>query len=195
LIESGAGALSLAVANSDVISAMSTLGGRFSTAFDLGNGSLLSLTGRLAWAHEFANDNTVTTAAFTAGMQDIPMQFSTAQSGRDGAVGGLGLNLKTRSGAEFYVDFGADVRKRDTNLAATAGVRWTFDPPAASLVKQTPDVMPTLRTPTEAAVVQTPFEPAITQSPTAPPLRTSPCNPMRVNDGNADQFVRQQSCG
>lgn len=127
LTETDAGALSLTVNSARAVSAMSTLGGRASKTFELGKGYAMSVSGRLFYAHEFADTSTVTTAAFTAGMQDVPMNFRTTQIGRDGVQGGLGADLQTPSKAiTLFVDYGADLRANSTSQAASAGVRVTW---------------------------------------------------------------------
>lgn len=127
LTESDAGALSLAVKSGDAVSALGTLGGRTSKTFAVGRGYAMTVTGRLFYAHEFADDNTVTTAAFSSGMQDVPMSFRTAPTGRDGVLGGLGLDLQTPSKAvTVFVDYGADARSNSTSQAASGGVRITW---------------------------------------------------------------------
>ena len=123
LTEANAGALSLAVGASQATSVMSNFGGRASTTFGLGGGYQMSMTGRLFWGHEFGDTTTVTTAAFTSGMADPAMAFQSAKIGRDGALGGLDMDVRAPNGLVFFADAGADVRSNYESYTATGGVR------------------------------------------------------------------------
>ncbi len=127
LTESGAGAFSLAVNSGDAVGVQGKIGGRASTSFDIGQGYAMSISGRLFYAHEFGDDGVNTTAAFTSGASAVPMSFRTARAGRDGALAGLGIDIRTPSKAvTFYVDYGADVRSNATSQAGSIGVRITW---------------------------------------------------------------------
>lgn len=126
LTESNAGALSLAVGASQATSVMSNFGGRASTTFGLDGGYQMSMTGRLFWGHEFGDITTVTTATFTGGMADPAMAFQSARIGRDGALGGLDMDVRAPNGLVFFADAGADVRSNYESYSATAGVRFNW---------------------------------------------------------------------
>lgn len=126
LTESDAGALSLAVAGSQVTSAMSRIGGRVSRTWTLGGGYAMSVDASLFWGHEFGDTNTITNAAFTAGMADPSMAFRTANTGREAAVGGLGINMVTPKGIVLFVNAGGDVRSNAQAYTATGGIRVAF---------------------------------------------------------------------
>ena len=123
LTESNGGALSLAVAGSDVTSALSRFGGRVSEAWTMNGGYAMSVGGHLFWGHEFADTNTITNANFTAGAATPTMAFRTAATGRDAAIGGASVNLVTPKGIVVFLDAGADVRGNGQSYGAAAGVR------------------------------------------------------------------------
>ena len=126
LTETGAYGVSLKVHDGSATSAMSTLGGRASTSMVMGDAYIVSFNGRLAWAHEFADANTITNAAFVSGAADPTMAIRTARVGRDGAEGGVGVNVKLPSGINLFANYGADVRTNTSSQTASLGLRFNW---------------------------------------------------------------------
>ena len=126
LTESGAYGMSLKLRDGSATSAMSTLGGRASTSTMMGDGYLVSFNGRLAWAHEFADTNTITNAAFVSGVADPNMAIRSARVGRDGVEGGVGVNVTLPSGITLFANYGADIRTNTSSHSASLGLRITW---------------------------------------------------------------------
>ncbi|MBL6078137.1 autotransporter outer membrane beta-barrel domain-containing protein [Belnapia sp. T18] len=124
LTESGGGALALAVRSDELSSLRSMAGARIERRFDLGNGYRLTPAGRLFWTHELSDVTTSTTAAFVN--RGAAMRTTSAKSGRDGAVVGIGTNLELPNGLVAYANYGAQVRDNTTAQAITAGLRFAW---------------------------------------------------------------------
>ena len=67
---------------------------------------------------------TSTTAAFVN--TGAAMRTTSAKSGRDGAVVGIGTNLELPNGLVVYANYGAQVRDNTTAQAVTGGLRFAW---------------------------------------------------------------------
>ena len=123
LTESGASVLSLAVDSGDASSLRATAGVRAQTTFALGSGYQLTPTARVMWAHELGDVSTTTTASFV-GAPGAPMRSTSAKTGADGALVGIGAGLGLPNGMTAFGGYGADVRNNSTSQAFTVGLRW-----------------------------------------------------------------------
>ncbi len=125
LTETAGGAVSLAVRSDTATSARAILGVRMQTSFDLGNGYGLAPNARLHYAHELADETTKTTAAFT-GAPSVAMVNTSAKSGRDAGIVGIGATLNMPFGVAAYANYAAEMRRNVTGQAFTGGLRFAW---------------------------------------------------------------------
>ncbi|NYZ13323.1 autotransporter domain-containing protein [Azospirillum sp. RWY-5-1] len=118
LTETGAGLFNLSVEDETLLSARSHLGVRAAYALSAGETRLL-IDGRLGWEHEFAD----TGARVTAAMGGVGYSVDGSRTGRDAAVGGVGIAGALGEGVALVADYGFEVRRDQTDHAVTAGLR------------------------------------------------------------------------
>ncbi len=123
LRESGGGGFGLRVASTAATSARSSLGARAGSVMDLGEDFALSINGRLAWVHEFADTGAVTGASFASGLPTVAMTSRSGRVGREGVAAGFGLDLKFPGGPNLYASYAGDFRGNAAGQSATAGLR------------------------------------------------------------------------
>lgn len=123
-VESGAGAFSLLVAESDADSLTSTLGLRLSGAWQAG-GVRLMPAAEIAWRHEFMDDNQNFTASF---LEDPATQFQivSAQQARDAIIANLGMGAQVSKSVVVFLDYNGLYSSSFNTHAASAGLRATW---------------------------------------------------------------------
>jgi outer membrane autotransporter protein len=109
LVESGAGALNLAVGDVDTYSLRGLVGGRLATSRMTRGGRVLTPEVRAAWMHEFLDTNQVVSSSFAGTTGAFAVRG--VDLGRDWALAGGGLNLRTSRHARWFA--GYDVQAND----------------------------------------------------------------------------------
>lgn len=123
--ESGAGSLSLNVANQNTTSIRTVLGTDLSAKLPFGQQRTLDTSLRLGWAHEYASTSRPMTASFV-GAPAIPFTVYGAQPLRDAAVIGFGLGTKINDKISIFARYDGEITGRDDAHAFSAGVRMTW---------------------------------------------------------------------
>jgi outer membrane autotransporter protein len=125
LTETGAAAASLNVDSDTATSVRSLIGVRLQTSVRLADGFTLIPDAALHWAHELGDQTTTTTASFIDA-SSTPMYISTANTGTDFAVVGLGAQLSMPHQMSAYVNVGADLGRSTTGPSFSGGFAWAW---------------------------------------------------------------------
>jgi outer membrane autotransporter protein len=125
LTETGAGALSLSVADGDVSSVRATAGIRADRTFALAEGWSLTPSLRVRYSHELGDDGLSTSAAFS-GNGLARFQQATARPGRSGGDASVGFDLRMPSGVSAFANYTAEARGNLSGHAATGGIRYSW---------------------------------------------------------------------
>jgi len=122
--ESGAGDFGLVVADSDADSLTSTLGMRFSGAWQAGGVRLVPKT-ELAWRHEFLDERQGFSAAF---LEDPTTPFSIVSSSlsRDSALINAGVGAHVSRNFVLFLDYNGVLNSTANTHTASAGLRATW---------------------------------------------------------------------
>lgn len=123
--ETGAGALSLNVAQQTTNSLRSTLGVELTGAVPAGSGNPLDLLLRLGWAHEYADTARPVSASFT-GAPGSNFTVLGAQPARDAGVLSLAANSAVGEATSVYVRYDGEVGGGSDAHAITAGFRMVW---------------------------------------------------------------------
>jgi fibronectin-binding autotransporter adhesin len=125
LTESG-GALAESIGGATLGSAESTLAASAQRGFALSESVRMTVTGRLGWSHEFA-DNTATIAASFAGLSGSGFALSSAPIGRDAALVGLGTDIAVASWpVAIFAIYGGAINGSSNAQSFDAGVRFIW---------------------------------------------------------------------
>ncbi len=121
--EKGAESLNLNVAAQTAKSMKSSLGVRYSDAVMV-DSSLLASYISLAWRHEF-RDKAEMSARLASGTGTV-FSVTTGDSGRDSALGGIGISAKCSDLITAGLDYSAEVRPQFVEQIFSAGLRFKF---------------------------------------------------------------------
>jgi outer membrane autotransporter protein len=126
ITESGAGAMSAAIARQTLGSAQSTLGISAQRGFALTDDVYVVAKGRLGWAHEFAANRGIVRASLS-GLAGSGFTQSSAPIGRDAALIGLSADAKVKDWpVSFFVGYGGAFSGSSNAQTITAGVRFVW---------------------------------------------------------------------
>jgi len=122
--ETGAGDFGLVVADSDADSLTSTLGMRFSGAWQAGGVRLVPKT-EVAWRHEFLDERQGFSAAF---LEDPSTPFSIVSSSlsRDSALVNAGVGAQVSRNFVLFLDYNGVLNSTANTHTASAGLRATW---------------------------------------------------------------------
>ena len=123
--ETGAGSLSLNVAQQTTNSVRSTIGMELAGALDAGWRDRLALQLRLGWAHEYADVSRPVTASF-AGAPGAAFTVFGAAPQRDAAALGFAASTAIAENTSIYFRYDGDVGTGTDNHAFSAGLRMTW---------------------------------------------------------------------
>ena len=123
--ESGAGSLSLDVAQQTTTSVRSTLGADLAGRLPLGPTTGLDVAVRLGWMHELADTSRPITAAFTGAPTSAFTVFG-ATPARDSAVIGFQASTAIAEATSIYLRYDGQVGGGTDNHALNIGVRMTW---------------------------------------------------------------------
>jgi outer membrane autotransporter protein len=120
------GPLEETIAGATLGSAQSTLAVDAQRGFALTETLRMTITGRLGWSHEFA-DNIATVSAGFAGLSGSGFALNSAPIGRDAAVVGLGADIKVASlPVTMFVSYGGAITASISAQSFNAGVRFIW---------------------------------------------------------------------
>ena len=88
-------------------------------------GTTYGFGARVAWAHDFAPSATAMEAALSGSPGSVYTVYS-SQTGRDAAVVKLSLSARLDAAINGYIEYGGEVRERQTTQTAALGVRWNW---------------------------------------------------------------------
>ena len=123
--ETGAGSLSLNVAQQTTNSVRSTIGMELAGSIDAGWRDRLALQLRLGWAHEYADVSRPVTASF-AGAPGSNFTVFGAAPQRDSAALGFAAGTAIAENTSIYFRYDGDVGTGTDNHAFSAGLRMTW---------------------------------------------------------------------
>ncbi|MCO6419961.1 autotransporter domain-containing protein, partial [Siccirubricoccus sp. KC 17139] len=123
--EKDAGVLNLAIRSATGTSTRALLGLRAGTSVALGEGWQLAPSAKLFYAREFGDADFTTLSSFQ-GAAGTPMRAQTAKVGRDGAILGLGMDLRMPGGGTAFVAYAGDLRAHQTDHSVTVGVSYSW---------------------------------------------------------------------
>ena len=123
--ETGAGSLSLNVAQQTTNSVRSTIGMELAGSIDAGWRDRLALQLRLGWAHEYADVSRPVTASF-AGAPGAAFTVFGAAPQRDSAALGFAAGTAIAENTSIYFRYDGDVGTGTDNHAFSAGLRMTW---------------------------------------------------------------------
>jgi outer membrane autotransporter protein len=123
--ESGAGAIDLSVASETTTSARSILGAEFTQALPMVGPVPVSLTGRLGWAHEFANTDRTATSFLIGTPSAAPFTITGAQALKDAVTFGVGIT-HSQPGFGLFVRYEGSAARRSLIQGGNAGFRFAF---------------------------------------------------------------------
>ncbi|TAJ38655.1 MAG: autotransporter domain-containing protein [Reyranella sp.] len=123
--ETGAGSLSLNVAQQTTNSVRSTIGMELAGALDAGWRDRLALQVRLGWAHEYADTSRPVTASF-AGAPGSNFTVFGAAPQRDSAALGFAAGTAIAENTSIYFRYDGEVGTGTDNHAFSAGLRMTW---------------------------------------------------------------------
>ncbi len=116
------GVLGLAVQPKTTTSVRSQLGGQIGSSFALGEELVVSPRLRLAWAHEFNTERSVT-ATFNSLLPGSPFSVAGAQAASDALVLSAGVDIDLTSRVRLYAQFDGDFASNAQSYAGTGGIR------------------------------------------------------------------------
>jgi iron complex outermembrane receptor protein len=123
--ESGAGALNLAVPRRTMSFLRSTLG--INAARDLSSGGMQGmLEARLAWAHEFASQGSLS-ARFAGDPSNATFSIPTVDVPRDSTIIGLGMSVRATRGLRFYADLAGEFNSAQKLYSVGMGLRYEWE--------------------------------------------------------------------
>ncbi|HET6308606.1 MAG TPA: autotransporter domain-containing protein, partial [Rhodopila sp.] len=125
LAETGGAGAALNVASDSATSVRTLMGVRVQTGIKLAQGYALIPDAALHWAHELADQTTTTTASFV----NAPltrMDNTSAKSGTDFAVIGLGAQLTMPHQLSAYANVSADLGRSSIGPSFNGGLKWTW---------------------------------------------------------------------
>ena len=117
--ESGAGSFNLDVDDYDSSSAVTTLGFRFGGKMGMVEPEL-----RLAWAHDFGDDDREVTVKYVGGPTEFRIQA--VEPDMDSALVGLGAKFLVSRNFTLYIDYDGEIRSDYDSHALSAGLRYDF---------------------------------------------------------------------
>ena len=117
--ESGAGSFNLEVDDYDSSSAVTTLGFRFGGKMGMVEPEL-----RLAWAHDFGDDDREVTVKYVGGPTEFRIQA--VEPDMDSALIGLGAKFLVSKNFTLYLDYDGEIRSDYDSHALSAGLRYDF---------------------------------------------------------------------
>ncbi|MBV8914604.1 MAG: autotransporter domain-containing protein, partial [Acetobacteraceae bacterium] len=120
----GSDALALHFKGVQQTSVPMTLGARLSSAFALGGGHVLRLSGELGWVHEFNPQRSVT-AAFVAA-PNVPFQSLGMSASRDSALTSLDATLSVNRNVALLASFTGRFSGVETAVGGFGGVQVTW---------------------------------------------------------------------
>jgi autotransporter-associated beta strand protein len=124
--ETGAGALSLILADQHAESLLLTLGSTIRKTFELPNGFLLIPSASAAWQHEFFNADQAINAAFAGGAGEA-FGIQAGDIGRDNVLLGAGLTMVFNETVSAYLNYNAYVGRANFSAQeVTGGVTLAF---------------------------------------------------------------------
>ncbi len=123
--ESGAGAIDLSVADKTTTSARTILGAEVTQALPMAKSVPVSLTGRLGWAHEFANTDRTATSSLIGTPSATPFTITGAQALKDAATFAVGI-ASSQPGFGAFIRYEGSAASRSLIQGGSAGLRFTF---------------------------------------------------------------------
>ena len=122
LIETG-GALAESIGGASLRSAETTLAASAQRRFALSETVLMTVTGRLGWSHEFADNAGRVTARFT-GLSGSEFALNSAPIGRNAALVGLGADIAVASWpVTMFATYGGAINGSSNAQSFSAGMR------------------------------------------------------------------------
>jgi subtilase-type serine protease len=122
VVESG-GVLAENIDGATLGSAETTLAVSAQRGFALNERVRMTVTGRLGWSHEFADNAASVTASFQS-LNGSGFTLSSAPIGRDAALVGLGADINVASWpVAFFVNYGGAISGGGNAQAFNAGLR------------------------------------------------------------------------
>ena len=118
------GGFGLAYASRDATDTRSELGARFDHTAALDSGALLTLRGRLAWAHDWVSDPTLT-AAFQA-LPGSSFIVDGAVPPENSALVSAGAELRLAGGLSLLAKFDGDFAAGSQTYSGTGTLRYTW---------------------------------------------------------------------
>jgi outer membrane autotransporter protein len=122
--QSGLGAFALSYASRSATTTRTELGAWFDKPFALGPDRLLSLKGRLAWAHDHSTDPTLNAVFQTLPGSNFAVNATSMPS--DLALVSAGAELKLAGNWSVGAKFDGEFSGRSQSYAGTGAIKWTW---------------------------------------------------------------------
>jgi outer membrane autotransporter protein len=100
------------------------LGARFDTVAAVNRGAVLTLRGRLAWAHDWVSDPSL--AAVFQTLPGAGFMVNGALPAQDSALASAGAELRLANGVTLLAKFDGEFADGAHTYAGTGAVRWTW---------------------------------------------------------------------
>ncbi|TWT90328.1 Autotransporter beta-domain protein [Pseudobythopirellula maris] len=126
LVETGAGALNLAIGGVDAHSFRSIMGGRFSTDRHLRNGRRLTPELRAAWIHEFLDTNQVVSNNFAIGGAGAGFAVRGVDLKSDWGLFGCGVSYQANAASRLFAGYDLQVNDVQTLHVGSGGVEFVW---------------------------------------------------------------------